>query len=62
MRVKIAPVLVQVNMDDPHFRIEQINVLQVVIAGRLAEIGVPQVEAHAHVFEPRRAEVRQAPE
>src|SRR3974390_400179 len=47
MRIAIAPVLMQVKVDQRQVRIEAIIKLQVVVARGGAKVGVAQVETHA---------------
>ena len=60
MCVGIPPVLVQVQMDDWHLRIEPVTKIQIIVTRGGAKVGVAQVEAHSHMARFFRSQVAQA--
>src|SRR6266516_751568 len=50
MAVTIAVVLVQMDVDDRHLRIQQVHELEVIIARWAAEIGMAKIQTHSHCF------------
>ena len=59
MGVGIAPVFMEVGMNERHVRPQRVEESQVIIARRGAEVGVAQVEAHADVREAGRVALAQ---